>query len=159
MPDSFNIRLQFNKAELLAASFYVVSGMKIIRHLGVILIILLVLSIPFLFFTLALLGIVTVILATTFIVLLLVNFYAFQKQAGSHNNLSYEFTHWGMNLAGDSVELSKPWRTISHAKETDLFFILFVENKTHFIQKRMLGNKSTIDAFRKLLQKNISTIV
>ena len=71
-------------------------------------------------------------------------------------NISYEFTHWGVVRHGEKTEFSKPWRDITKIKETKAFFLLYVGNADfHIIQKRMFENDSSITEFRNLLKEHV----
>jgi hypothetical protein len=71
-------------------------------------------------------------------------------------NVSYDFTHWGVVRRGENTEFSKPWRDITKFKETKAFILLYVGNSdVHIIQKKMFANGSELNDFRQLLQDNI----
>jgi hypothetical protein len=72
------------------------------------------------------------------------------------NNISYEFSHWGVTRDGERTEFAKPWRDITKYKESKIFFIIFAGIDPHIIQKSMLGDAKKIDDFRIMLKSNIS---
>ena len=82
--------------------------------------------------------------------------YIYKNKAYLFDNISYEFTHWGVTRYGEKTEFSKPWRDITKVKETKAFFLLYIGNTDfHIIQKRMLAGSEELNAFRHLLHENI----
>ncbi len=82
--------------------------------------------------------------------------YIYKSKSYLFNNISYDFTHWGVTRYGEKTEFSKPWRDITKMKETKAFFLLFIGNADfHIIQKRMFAGSEELNSFRQLLQENI----
>ena len=71
-------------------------------------------------------------------------------------NVTYKFTHWGMEKTGNGIEFTRPWRGFQKYIETKSFFLLYIADAdAHFIQKRMFKNSEEIDEFRNFLDENI----
>lgn len=94
-----------------------------------------------------------IVIIFTFIICL----YIYKSKRYLFDNVSYDFTHWGVVRHGERTEFSKPWRDISKFKETKAFFILYIGNTDfHIIQKRMLENIGELNDFRNLLSEKIN---
>jgi hypothetical protein len=82
--------------------------------------------------------------------------YIYKRKRYLFNNVSYDFTHWGVVRNGAKTEFSKPWREITRFKETKAFFLLYAGSiDVHIFQKRMFANTEELNDFRQLLLENI----
>ena len=82
--------------------------------------------------------------------------YIYKNKSYLFDNVSYNFTHWGITRNGEKTEFSKPWRDITKIKETKAFFLIYIGNTDfHIIQKRMFAGSAEQDAFRQLLKENV----
>ena len=82
--------------------------------------------------------------------------YIYKRKPYLFNNVSYDFTLWGVVRHGEKTEFSKPWCDITKYKETKAFFLLYIGDRDfHIVQKRMLESSVRLDAFRQLLQENV----
>jgi hypothetical protein len=56
---------------------------------------------------------------------------------GNFKNITYTFTHWGMEKIGRGIDFTRSWNKFLKYKETKHFIFLFItENDAHIIQKR-----------------------
>ena len=101
---------------------------------------------------------IAILLLIVVIFAFLICLYIYKSKPYLFDNVSYNFTHWGVVRHGERTEFSKPWREISKIKETKAFFLLYVGNTDfHIIQKRMFTNLDELNDFRLLLQENVKS--
>jgi hypothetical protein len=99
---------------------------------------------------------IVILLLLIVIFAFLICLYIYKSKPYLFDNVSYDFTHWGVVRYGDRTEFSKPWRDITKFKETKAFFLLYIGNTDfHIIQKRMFTKSEELNAFRQLLRENI----
>src|SRR5205085_2741647 len=71
-------------------------------------------------------------------------------------NISYRFTHWGMEKTTTDMNFSRQWSKFLKYKETKHFILLYVsENDAHIIQKRKFQTKEEVNDFLALVSKKI----
>ena len=168
MSQTFKVQQNITYSELLSASYYQISRMKIIRRFvlfptlfnSIILVILTILSfsnginwyqlifqlisIPF-FFIAFVFGLTT--LGMTILKL---------TQPFRYQDNTYSFTHWGMEKTGNGVEFTRPWRNFLKFRESNNFIYLYIsENDAHIIQKRMFNDKYEEECFKQFVTENI----
>ena len=82
--------------------------------------------------------------------------YIYRSKPYLFDNVSYDFTHWGIVRHGEKTEFSMAWRDISKIKESKAFFLFCIGNTDfHIIQKRMFANSEELSDFKQLLRGNI----
>lgn len=166
MEDSFVIEQNLTFREFFLSSFNYYIAKKVLKMF---LLILLAFSVLEVF-----LGIITInnlsfpVLVGTFapivvIVFLLITltflvcFFTYKSKPYLFQNVSYEFTHWGVVRNGEKTDFSKPWRDFEKFKETKEFFLLYIANTDfHIIQKRMFKDFDEMERFRALLTEKIA---
>ncbi|NOT93368.1 YcxB family protein [Ferruginibacter sp.] len=68
---------------------------------------------------------------------------------GIFNNMTYQFTHWGLYKKSDIVDYSIPWRNIVKVKETRSFiYLYFSKDDAHVIQKKMFRHVDELQSFK-----------
>lgn len=88
----------------------------------------------------------------------LICLYIYKSKSYLFENITYDFTHWGVTRHGERTKFSKPWREITKFKETKAFFLLCIGNTDfHIIQKRMFETSGELNDFRNLLKENINS--
>jgi hypothetical protein len=98
-----------------------------------------------------------VILFLMVIIFIIVNcLFIYKSKPYLFQNVSYDFTHWGVVRHGEKTEFSKPWRDISKIKETSAFFLLYIgRTDFHIIQKRMFENMDELNDFKLFLKEKV----
>jgi len=83
-------------------------------------------------------------------------FYFYAAKPYLFRNVTYQFTHWGMEKEGEMVHTSNAWREITKFKESKNYFFIYTGGiDVHFIQKRMFTDFLQVDQFRDMLKENI----
>ena len=163
MTKTFIIKQDMNYFEFLSAMFYQVSTMKLVRRL-------------FLFSFIISLGSLLLDLTTSsynrdwnhiifdsllyplfflffFLFIVLVGAGVLIITRPNHfKNVTYTFTHWGMEKVGKDIEFSRPWSKFLKFKESKHFIFLFITNNdAHIIQKRMFKSNDEVQSFIQLI--------
>lgn len=72
------------------------------------------------------------------------------------SNVTYRFTHWGMEKTGKGINLTKPWREFIKFRETNNFILLYItSDDAHIIQKKMLNSNEELDSFKQFISQHI----
>lgn len=77
-------------------------------------------------------------------------YYAFLYLLKPHQfkNITYQFTHWGMEKNGVGIDFSRQWSKFLKFRETKHFILLYLTvNDAHIIQKRMFESDEQIRYF------------
>lgn len=164
MTETFTVKQEIKFSEFLNVIFFQASKMKLIRRLFLISFVVSFASVVldlvttseqtrnwyqlifsflvypvFLFLFLS----VAMILAAILLIILRPNHF---------KNVTYLFTHWGMEKTGKGIEFSRPWRKFLKVRESRHFIFLYIsENDAHVIQKRMFSSKEEIEEFKQLI--------
>ncbi len=73
-------------------------------------------------------------------------------------NISYEFSNWGIERNGGKTEFSKPWNEISKFKESRLFILIFPKTLDfHIIQKTQFESINELNNFRNFLKEKTNS--
>jgi YcxB-like protein len=84
--------------------------------------------------------------------------YIFKTQKHLFENVTYQFTDWGIARHGNRTEFSKPWKEVSKIVETKSFFLFcFGVSDYHIIQKRMFKDSSELIAFTQEIEGQTRT--
>jgi YcxB-like protein len=71
-------------------------------------------------------------------------------------NVTYRFTHWGMEKTGKGINLTKPWSEFIKFRETKNFILLYITNDdAHIIQKKMLNSNEELESFKQFISQHI----
>lgn len=74
------------------------------------------------------------------------------------SNVTYRFTHWGMEKTGKGIDLTKPWSEFIKFRETNSFILLYItSDDAHIIQKKMLNSNEELDSFKQFVSQHIKT--
>jgi YcxB-like protein len=78
---------------------------------------------------------------------------------GNHfKDVTYTFTHWGMEKIGKGIEFSRPWSKFLRFKESRHFLFLYIsENDAHIIQKRMFKSDDEIESLKQLIFRHLNS--
>ena len=168
MPETLIVKQDMKPLEFLNAVYFQVSRMKIIKRLFFLALILGVLN--------SLLDIFSplnhdliwykiifdFLIAPVFIILFFFVFITLGAillmllRRNHFTNVTYHFTHWGMEKIGKGIEFTRPWNKFLKFRETAHFIFLYITpNDAHIIQKRMFLNNEEIEDFRKLISEQI----
>jgi hypothetical protein len=84
--------------------------------------------------------------------------FIFKTQNYLFENVTYQFTDWGITRHGRQTEFSKPWKEVSKIVETKSFFLFcFGVSDYHIIQKRMFNDSSELIAFTREIEGQTKT--
>ena len=168
MPETLTVKQEMKPFEFLSAVYFQTSRMKLIKRLFFLSIILGLLN--------TLLDIISpvshdliwyqiiidfliapVFIALFFFVFITLGAILLMLLRRNHfTNVTYHFTHWGMEKVGKGIEFTRPWNKFLKFRETTHFIFLYITaNDAHIIQKRMFTNEEEIDSFRELISERI----
>ena len=164
MRDTFIIQQDLSFKELCSSSFIVLAGGRLIKRYFVFLSSIIVVSFLLGALTssdssLGLERLLIIILAPVFLMtvfaigLLLSCLFFYRNKPVLFRNVTYRFTHWGMEKTGKGILLTRPWSGFTKFRETPSFLLLYVsENDAHVIQKTMFSDKAELEAFKAFLK-------
>jgi YcxB-like protein len=85
----------------------------------------------------------------TFIICVLIKL----LKPGIFNNMTYQFTNWGLYKKSDTVDYSIPWRNIVKVRETKSFiYLYFSKDDAHVIQKKMFRHSDELQSFKSFMK-------
>ena len=74
----------------------------------------------------------------------------------NYRNLTYRFTHWGMEKSGKNIEFTRPWSKFFALRESKHFLYLYIsENDAHFIHKKVFENEQEIEEFKAFVGRQL----
>jgi hypothetical protein len=169
MDDNFTVKQEMKIIEFLGAVYFQTPRMKVIKRFF--------LLILFVGLLLALLDIIRLFLGDTlpwyqiiidfleiplFIVLFLFVFMTLgaillrMLRPNHFKNVTYHFTHWGMEKIGKGIDFTRPWNKFLKYHESSHFIFLFIsENDAHIIQKRMFADEEELESFKKFISGRV----
>jgi len=168
MPDTFTIDHDLNYREYLRVIIYLVIRMKIMKKIfllsffGFLAIAIFILALytaknhdwSVIVFQVIITPVMPVLSLSVFLFFFSTLFYLFRPRL--FRNITYRFTHWGMEKTGKGFEYSRPWRNFSEFRETKSFFLLYISpGNAHIIQKRMFKNTGEAEALKNFVRKQI----
>ena len=168
MPETLTVKQDMKPLEFLNAVYFQTSRMKLIKRLFFLSIILGVLNASL--DILSPVGgnviwyqiVIDFFIAPVFIVLFFFVFITVGAillmllRRNHFTNVTYNFTHWGMEKIGKGIEFTRPWNKFLKFRETKHFIFLYITpNDAHIIQKRMFINNEEIEDLRKLISAQV----
>ena len=89
----------------------------------------------------------------TFIICVLIKL----LKPGIFNNMTFQFTNWGLYKKSDTVDYSIPWRNIAKVKETKSFiYLYFSKDDAHVIQKKMFRHTDELQSFKSFMNAHVN---
>ncbi|MDO6435705.1 YcxB family protein [Flavitalea sp. BT771] len=75
---------------------------------------------------------------------------------GNYRDLTYRFTHWGMEKSGKNIDFTRPWSKFLRLRESKHFLFLYIsENDAHFFHKKAFVNDQEIEDFKQFVSRQI----
>jgi hypothetical protein len=168
MPETFTIKQEMKFIEFLKAVYFQASKIKIVKRLFLFSVILgtvnslLNLASPLkheiVWYQLILQALVLPLffVAFFFVFITLGVFLLIKFRANHFKNITYYFSHWGMEKTGNGMKFTTPWSKFIKFQESSNFIFLYItKNDAHIIQKRMFENNEEIQSFKQFISKHI----
>lgn len=169
MDDNFTVKQEMKIIEFLGAVYFQTPRMKIIKRffilmlfVGLILVLLDVIrlflgdTLPWYQIIIDFIEIPLFIIVFLFVFMTLGAILLRVLRRNHFKNVTYHFTHWGMEKIGKGINFATPWNKFLKFHESAHFIFLFIsENDAHIIQKRMFVNHEELQRFRKLISEHI----
>lgn len=87
---------------------------------------------------------------------LLISVLFFLLKPNHFKDITYTFTHWGMEKKGRDFELTKPWSKFLKFKETKKFVLLYMtKNDPEIIKKKIFENHRELADFMLFIKSKL----
>jgi len=74
----------------------------------------------------------------------------------NYRDLTYRFTHWGMEKSGKNINFSRQWSKFLRLRESKHFLFLYIsENDAHFFHKKTFENDQETEDFKQFASRQI----
>lgn len=71
-------------------------------------------------------------------------------------NVTYTFTHWGMEKSGEGFLFTRQWNKFTGFRESRNFFFLYIsDNDAHMLPKRLFANEDEVSEFRNFILEHL----
>lgn len=168
MDKIFEVKQEMKLVEFLNAAYFQTSRMKLMRRLFLFSIIVSIFS-ALLDFSSTLRSVITwyrfifnflfypLFLLAFFFVLITIGAVLLMTLRPDHfKDVTYYFTHWGMEKIGKGIEFTRPWSKFLRFRESSHFIFLYItENDAHIIQKRMFKSNQDLQNFKQFIAHQI----
>lgn len=168
LSDTFTVKLEMNIFEFCSAMYFQMSKMKMIKRLFLLSLIIGILNGlldaagPGTHVLLWYQILLKVLFPPVFILLFFVVFGTLGAilllllKSNLFNNVTYYFTHWGMEKDGKGFSITMQWsKFLKFTESTHFIFLYISENDAHIVQKRMFNNKAELERFRQFILEQI----